>query len=125
MYSISCIQRPPKGSNKSGLLKQVVLKRWFYLVDFRRGLVSEQWSLKSGGCLIWVVSNTGLTVFLVESLQIWTSPKFNPFLHINYTHFNTLKETFGKHCGKGEIAQNEQFHLFLQCFLCNRNLKIL
>ena len=25
---------------------------------------------------------------------------------------------------KGEIAQNEQFHLFLQCFLCNLYLKI-
>ena len=32
---------------------------------------------------------------------------------------------FGKHCGKkGEIAQNEQFHLFPQCFLCNLYLKI-
>ena len=26
---------------------------------------------------------------------------------------------------KGEIAQNEQFHLFPQCFLCNLYLKIL
>ena len=32
-----------------------------------------------------------------------------------YTHLNTLKKkTIGKHCGKkGEIAQHEQFHLFL------------
>ena len=43
-----------------------------------------------------------------------------------YTHFNTLKKTvFGKHCGKSEIAQKEQFHLFPQCFLCNLHLKIL
>ena len=30
-----------------------------------------------------------------------------------YTLYNTLKEkkNLGKHCGKGEIAQNEQFHL--------------
>ena len=27
--------------------------------------------------------------------------------------------------GKGEIAQNEQFHLFPQCFLCNLYLKLL
>ena len=25
---------------------------------------------------------------------------------------------------KGEIAQNEQFHLFPQCFLCNLYIKI-
>ena len=44
-----------------------------------------------------------------------------------YTHFNSLKEkALGKHCGKkGEIAQNEQFQLFPQCFLCNLYLKIL
>ena len=31
-----------------------------------------------------------------------------------------------KHSGKkGEIAQNEQFHLLPQCFLCNLYLKIL
>ena len=29
------------------------------------------------------------------------------------------KKPLGKHCEKGEIAQNEQFHLFSQCFLCN------
>ena len=41
-----------------------------------------------------------------------------------YTNFNTLKiRTLGKHSGKGEIAQNEQFHLLPQCFLCNLYLK--
>ena len=29
----------------------------------------------------------------------------------------------GKQCGKSEIAQNEQFHLFPQCFLGNLYLK--
>ena len=33
MYSISCIQRPLKGSNESGLLQQVVCKCRFYKVD--------------------------------------------------------------------------------------------
>ena len=38
-----------------------------------------------------------------------------------YTHFNTLKKkshekTLWK---KDEIAQDEQFHLLPQCFLCN------
>ena len=32
-----------------------------------------------------------------------------------------LKESIVK---KGEVAQNEQFHLFPQCFLCNLYLKI-
>ena len=43
-----------------------------------------------------------------------------------YTHFNTLKKkALGKHCGKGEIAQNEQFRPFPQCFLRNLYFKIL
>ena len=62
MYSITCIQRPLKGSNESGLLQQVVFKCRFCLVDVRRVVVSEQWSLKAGGLSIQVVSNTGLTV---------------------------------------------------------------
>ena len=61
-YSITCIQRLLKGSNESGLLQQVVFKCRFYEVDLRRGAVSEQWSLKAGGFLLQVVSNTGLTV---------------------------------------------------------------
>ena len=55
--------RPLKGSNESGLLQQVVFKSRFYEADLRRVVVSEQRSLKSGGLLIQVVSNTGLTVF--------------------------------------------------------------
>ena len=43
-----------------------------------------------------------------------------------YIHFNTLKrKALGKHCTKGEIAQDEQFPLFPQCFLCNWYLKSL
>ena len=61
-YSITCIQRPLKGSNQKGLLQQMVFKCRFYLFDLRRIAVSEQWSLKAGGLLIQVVSNTGLTV---------------------------------------------------------------
>ena len=63
MYSITCIQRPHKGSNESGLLQQVVFKCRFYQVDLRRVAVSEQWSLTADGPLIQVVSNTGLTVY--------------------------------------------------------------
>ena len=48
-YTITCIQRSLKGSNESGLLQQVVFKCRFYWVDLRRVIVSEQWSLKSGG----------------------------------------------------------------------------
>ena len=33
-YSITCIQKPPTGSNKSGLLQQVVCKCRFYLVIY-------------------------------------------------------------------------------------------
>ena len=41
-----------------------------------------------------------------------------------HTYLNTLKhlENF---VGKGEIAQDEQFHLFPQYFLCNLYLKVL
>ena len=44
-----------------------------------------------------------------------------------YTQLNTLKKSkaSGKNVEKGEIAQNEQFHLYPQCFLCNVCLKIL
>ena len=61
-YNITCIKRPPKGSNKSGLLQQVVFKCRFYLVDLRWGVASKQWSLTAGGCLIQVVCITGITV---------------------------------------------------------------
>ena len=44
-----------------------------------------------------------------------------------YTHFKTLKEkSFVKTLWKKvKITQNEQFHLFPLCFLCNLYLKIL
>ena len=61
-YSITCIQRPLKGSNESGLLQQAVFKCRFYKVELRRVVVSEQWSFKADGLLIQVVSNTGSTV---------------------------------------------------------------
>ena len=61
-YSITCIQRPFKASDKNGLLQHMVFKCRFYLVDLRRVAVSEQWSLKAGGLLIPVVSDTGVTV---------------------------------------------------------------
>ena len=42
------------------------------------------------------------------------------------THFNTLQEKKPENImEKGEIAQNEQFRLSPQCFLCNLFLKIL
>ena len=61
-YSITCIQRPlNKGSNESGLLQQVVFKcNPIRLISV--GLLYQKWSLKVGGLLIQVVSNTGLTV---------------------------------------------------------------
>ena len=74
MYSITCIQRPLKGSNESGLFHQVVFKCRFYWVDFRKVVVSEQWSLKVGGLLIQVVFNTGLTVPLI----------------VDFTHYEAL-----------------------------------
>ena len=43
-----------------------------------------------------------------------------------YTRLNTLgkkKKLEENIAQKGEIAQNEQFHLFPQCFLCNLYLK--
>ena len=65
MYSITCIQKPLKGSNESGLFQQVVFACRFYSIDLRRVVVSEKWSLKAGVLLIQVVFNTGLTVYLL------------------------------------------------------------
>ena len=43
-----------------------------------------------------------------------------------YTHFNTEEKQLQENIvEKGVIAQNEQFHLFPQCFLCNLYLKVL
>ena len=72
-YSITCIQRPLKESNESGLLQQVVFKCRLYQVDLRRVAVSGvavsgQWSLKAGGLLIQVVSKTGLTVLCLQNM---------------------------------------------------------
>ena len=47
--SITCPERPLKGSNDSGLLQQVVFECRFFLVDLRRVVASEQWSLNAGG----------------------------------------------------------------------------
>ena len=66
MYIITCIQRPPKGSDH---LKQVFFKCRFCLVDFRRGVALEEWSLKAVDCLIQVVSHTGLTVIHIPHIQ--------------------------------------------------------
>ena len=60
--NITCIQRPPKGSNESGLLQQVVFKCRFYYVGFRRNVGSEQWSLKAVDCEIQVIFDIGFTV---------------------------------------------------------------
>ena len=70
-YTTTCIQKPLKESNESGLLQQVVFKCRFYKVDLRRVVVSELWSLKAGGISIQVVSNTGLTVFLYFWMVWW------------------------------------------------------
>ena len=64
IYTKTCIQRPPKGSNKSGLLQQVLFKCRFYYIDLRRGIVSDQWSLKEVDYLIQAVTDACLTVFL-------------------------------------------------------------
>ena len=50
-YSITCVQIPRKGSNKSGLLQQVVFNCRLYWVDLIRGVVTGQWSLKAVDCL--------------------------------------------------------------------------
>ena len=44
--SITCIQRPPKGRNKSGLSQQLVIKCRFYQVDFRSVLYQNSGLLK-------------------------------------------------------------------------------
>ena len=69
-YSITCCKGPFNGSNESRLLQQVAFKCRFYYVALRRIVVSEQWSLKASGLLIQVVSNTGLTVYMIYMFTI-------------------------------------------------------
>ena len=73
-YSMTCINRALKGSNESGLLRQVVFKCRLYEVALRKVVVSERWSLKSDGLLMQVVSNTVLTVDEIFVI----SPRVNP-----------------------------------------------
>ena len=76
-YGITCIQRPIKGINESGLLQQVVIKCRFYWIDLWRVVVSEQLSHKAGSHLIQGFSNTGLTVFNpFPNTPFWDRPKF-------------------------------------------------
>ena len=76
-YSITCIQRPLRGSNECGLLLQVVFKYRFYFVDKRGIVVTELWILKAGALL--TISQT--------------RPGFNV--------------SFENTVGNGEIARNE------------------
>ena len=120
-YSITCIQRPLKGGNESGLLQQVVFKCRFYYIDFRRMAVSEQWSLKAGGLLMQVVSNTGLTVFILSSANAFNldQPEILSFGKelTRSRHITTLKkEAFENIVGKGEIVGNQHFLLFPKMF---------
>ena len=132
-YSITCIQRPLSESYKSGLLKQMIFKCRFYEVDSRRVVVSKQWSLKAGGLLIQVISNTGLTVIIVRVLniqytyapepfpkrQILDSSKLKEFADDNFKFVENGTELFKQvenTVGKGEIDRGEQFLLFPQSF---------
>ena len=78
---------PPKGSNKSGPMQQVVFKCRFSLVDLKKGVVSEQWSLKAVDCLIQVVYKTGLTIF-VENGNKWRQCIFS-FCNIVFFPFQS------------------------------------
>ena len=93
-YSITCLQRPLKGNNKNGLLQQVVFKCRFCSVDLIRVVVSEQWSLKAGGLLIQVISNTGLIVFDKACFM--------------------FHQEYGKLCRRKTISCNKPLLIFLQ-----------
>ena len=99
-YSITCIQRPPKGSKKSGLLQQLVCRCRFHSVDLRRAVVLEWWSLKAVSSLIQVVSNTGFIVCIPWGKILSLVPKslgqisrsvFEKMavvgIHVSQTHF--------------------------------------
>ena len=62
---------------------------------------------------------------VLDSLKAQVAFPKNRTIFQNNLIFTMKKNASGKHCGKGEIAQNEQFHLPPQCFLCNLYLKIL
>ena len=103
MYSITCIQRPPEGSNKSSLLQQVVFNCRFYLFDLRRSVVSQQCSLKAVDRFIQVVSDKGLTVF-----AIWAR-----LLHLKWLKcfFSAVRIRFSKKkIGKQILPNRRLFH---------------
>ena len=98
-YSITCIQRPLKGSKENGLLQQVVFRCRFYSVDLRQIIVSEQWYLKADDLLIQVVSNTGLTVLSLQG-SLTRSQMISTFSNstrdiIAFENFNRNEENDG------------------------------
>ena len=97
MNSITCIQRSPKGSHKSGLLQQVVFK-----------------------CrLDWAANAFNLVSEPFPKQQILDSSKLKELADDNFKFDKSgrkLMKCVENTVGKGEIAHYEQFRLFPQCF---------
>ena len=63
IYSQTCIKRSPLGQWKSGLIRQVTSeKRLIWYEIFYDG-TRKRWPLKTGDCLIEVITWAGLSVF--------------------------------------------------------------
>ena len=69
--------------------------------------------------------NLGKSMWLNLDTELTTSV-LNHFFHNIYSFQHTEEKNLLENIvEKGEIAQNEQFHLFSQCFLYNLYLKVL
>ena len=81
-YSITCVQRPPKGSNKSGLLQQVVFKCRFYYIDFSKDVVAQHWSLNRFPNKPWF-----LRVYSINLLKtLWEKEKLLVTSNFSFSH---------------------------------------
>ena len=66
--------------------------------------------LEKGNMLVTIIYSFCHSVFCTISMtDIFFQPSC-PYIFI----LTQLRKKLGKHCGKGEFAQNEQFHLFPQ-----------
>ena len=83
---ISCIQRPPKGSNKSGLLSRWSVSTGSIRPIFKKGVDTEQWSLNS------LPNNKKLDI---TKLKAFSGNKLH-IAKMTISVFDRVKNTVGK-----------------------------
>ena len=109
---------------KSEIWHRLLIGNW--KSEIWHWLITGNWNLKSDTGFLqemesaiwhWLLTRTYKNLLCVVPILF----QFSLTLYSIYTHFDTsTTESFWKHCWKGEIARNEKFLLFPQCFLLNQ-----